>query len=226
MGAVLDLVKVLYEPAAVFERVREKPGFLAPFAGLAVVQIILGALMLPYTKAAMHAMMAQATQQAPAGAPDPSRFALVGVIAAPIGLVIALVLAAVILWVLLSLFGEEAKFGLLLNVATYAAVTNLLLGIAGLAVLNLKGVASVTSTADLQPALGLDLLVPEAGRWLTAVLKAINPFSLWGVALTGIGITTTHRVSKGTGYTVAAVAFLLGVMVFSVFALLGPGGSR
>src|SRR6059036_3854302 len=60
MGAVLDLVKVLYDPGAVFTRVGERPRFLAPFVGLAVVQMILAYLALPYAQAAMHAMLAQA----------------------------------------------------------------------------------------------------------------------------------------------------------------------
>ena len=59
MGAVLDLVKVLYDPGAVFTRVGERPRFLAPFVGLAVVQMILAYLALPYAQAAMHAMLAQ-----------------------------------------------------------------------------------------------------------------------------------------------------------------------
>ena len=38
MNAVLDLVKVLYEPGAVFERLREKPSFWQPFITICVVQ--------------------------------------------------------------------------------------------------------------------------------------------------------------------------------------------
>ena len=82
----------------------------------------------------------------------------------------------------------------------------------------------ITSPADLQPALGLDLLVPEAGRFTTALLKAFNPFSIWGVILTAIGIQTTHRTSKGTAYTVAAVVFVIGTLIGAGFAMLGPGG--
>src|SRR5207245_1117623 len=97
------------------------------------------------------------------------------------GLLIGLLISAVLLWVLVSLVGGEAKFATLLSIATYSGVTSILLGIAGVAVLMLKGVGDITSPADLQPALGLDLLVPEAGRFLTAFLKAVNPFTIWAV---------------------------------------------
>jgi hypothetical protein len=222
MGAVLDLVKVLYEPTAVFQRVREKPQFLWPFLGLAVAQALLAFLAIPYAQAAMHAVVAQLPQGA--NAPDPGKLAFLGVILAPIGLVLALLISTVLLWVLVSLVGGEAKFATLLSITTYAAATSVLLAVAGVAVLMLKGVGNVTSPADLQPALGLDLLVPDAGRFLTALLKSVNPFTIGGVVLTAIGIQTALNTPRKAAYTAATVAFLIGSVIAASFSLLGPGG--
>jgi len=223
MNAVLDLVKVVYDPGAVFERLREKPSFWRPFIAICVVQLVLGVLQLPYTKAAMAAQVAQMPARAGGGAPDPSKFATIGLLFVPIGLLLLFLISAALLWVLVSVFAGDAKFATLLSVATYVGITFVLLSVAGLATLMLKGVQGITSPADLQPALGLDLLVPEAGRFTTALLKAFNPFSIWGVILTAIGIQTTHRTSKGTAYTVAAVAFVIGTLIGAGFAMLGPG---
>jgi len=223
MNAVLDLVKVLYEPGAVFERLREKPSFWQPFVAICVVQLVLGVLQLPYTKAAMAVQFAQMQGRGAAGPADPSKFAMIGLLFLPIGLLLIFLILAALLWVLTSVLAGDAKFATLLSVTTYAGITFVLLSVAGLATLMLKGVQGITSPADLQPALGLDLLVPEAGRFTTALLKAFNPFSIWGVILTAIGIQTTHRTSKGTAYTVAAVAFLIGTLIGAGFAMLGPG---
>ena len=223
MNAVLDLVKVVYDPGAVFERLREKPSFWRPFIAICVVQLVLGVLQLPYTKAAMAAQVAQMPARAGGGAPDPSKFATIGLLFVPIGLLLLFLISAALLWVLVSVFAGDARFATLLSVATYVGITFVLLSVAGLATLMLKGVQGITSPADLQPALGLDLLVPEAGRFTTALLKAFNPFSIWGVILTAIGIQTTHRTSKGTAYTVAAVAFVIGTLIGAGFAMLGPG---
>ena len=223
MNAVLDLVKVVYDPGAVFERLREKPSFWRPFIAICVVQLVLGVLQLPYTKAAMAAQFAQMPARAGGGAPDPSKFATIGLLFVPIGLLLLFLISAALLWVLVSVFAGDAKFATLLSVATYVGITFVLLSVAGLATLMLKGVQGITSPADLQPALGLDLLVPEAGRFTTALLKAFNPFSIWGVILTAIGVQTTHRTSKGTAYTVAAVVFVIGTLIGAGFTLLGPG---
>src|SRR2546428_1611824 len=175
MGAVLDLVKVLYDPGAVFTRVGEQPRFLARFVGLAVVQMILAYLALPYAQAAMHAMLAQAPTAQGANAPDPAKFAILGVIFAPIGLLIGLLISTVLLWVLVSLVGGEAKFATLLSIVTYAGATSILLGIAGVAGVMLKGGGAVPSPAGLQAALGLGLLVAGAGGVPPALPQARDP---------------------------------------------------
>src|SRR5438128_5664085 len=155
MNAVLDLVKVVYDPGAVFERLREKPSFWRPFITICVVQLVLGVLQLPYTKAAMAAQFAQMPARAGGGAPDPSKFATIGLLFVPIGLLLLFLISAALLWVLVSVFAGDAKFATLLSVATYVGITFVLLSVAGLATLMLKGVQGITSPADLQPALGL-----------------------------------------------------------------------
>ena len=219
MGAMLDLFKVLYEPEAVFQRVREKPAFLMPFIGLSVVGILTGIVNLPFIKMAMQAQM-QASQ-APAGGADPSQFAAVGLAFYPIGIAIALVIGGFLLWVLVSLTGGDAKFKTLISVAAYAGVPSIvLLSIVGTIILQIQGGAGITSQQDLQPAVGLDLLAPGTKGFLGAVLKGINPFSIWGMVLTAIGVSVTHSMPKSSGYIVAGVSFLIGVLIAGAFGAM------
>ena len=219
-SALLSVVKVLFEPTAVFERVRERPTFLMPFLAICVVQIAIYFVNLPFLKAGMQAQMAQA----PAGGPDPSKFLAIGALFIPIGLGIALVLGAFVLWVLVSLVGGEGKFGTLLSVATYSAVPSvILLAIVGTIVLHVQGMGQIASPQDMQPALGLDLLAPGAKGFMGAVLKGINPFSIWGLVLTAIGVSTTHRLSKGSGYVVATASLAIGLLIAGAFGALFGG---
>jgi len=209
-SSLMDVLKVLYEPGAVFERVREKPSFLVPYLVICVVQIAVYFVNMPFLRAGMAAQMASR----PAGGPDPSKFLWIGAVFIPLGFAIGLLIGAGLLWVLVSVFGGEAKFGKLMSVAAYAAVPSVvLLAIVGTLVLHMQGVGQITGPQDLQPALGLDLLAPGAKGFLGAVLKSINPFSIWGLVLTAIGVSTTHRLSKQTGYMVATVGFLIGVII-------------
>ena len=224
MGAVLDLVRVLFEPTAVFERVREKPRFLAPFLALAVAIIVISVVQLPFTKAALSAQFSQMPNMPPEAAQRALSFASIGIVFAPIVYCLILVINALLLWVLVSVVGGEAKFGTLLSVTTYSSISYILLTVVGLVVLTMRGTEQVSGMEDLQPALGLDLLAPGSKGLTLALLRGINPFSLYGVFLTATGIAVTHKTSKGSAYTAAIVQLLVTLLVTG--ALSGMRGAR
>lgn len=225
MGAVLDLVRVLFSPGEVFERVRERPKFLLPWIGLSVVIILIAYMMMPYTQAAIASRMAQLAQQNPQAAANAAKFQSIGIFFAPIFLLVGLLISAVLLWLLVTLFaGVESQFVTLLSLSTYVAVPTILLQIAGLIVLKMKGLDAIASPDDLRPPLGLNLLAPSTGGFVGALLAGINPFALWGMVLTAIGIQVTHKTSKGAAYTVAILATLIGVVLSAALAGLGGGG--
>ena len=221
-SAFLDVFKVLFEPADVFERVRAKPRFVVPFLTLIAIQCVIFFINLPYLEAAIKAQMATAAQGRPV--PGTAVLAAFGLIGLVIVMALILALTGLILWVLSSVLGGsgEAKYSTLLSVAIYSAVPSvILLSIVGSVVLHMQGTSGLTSPQDMQPALGLDLLMPGAKGFLGAVLKAINPFSIWGLVLTAIGVTTTQRTSKGTGYTIATAAFVIGLLIAGAFGAIG-----
>ena len=210
-NSFVDVVKVLFEPTAVFERVRARPSFFAPFLTIIAVQCILFFVNLPYLKVALGAQMAAQSRPLP-GTGVLAVFGLLGLV---IVLGIIFVVTGLILWMLASVLGGgEAKFSTMLSIAAYSAVPSaILLSIVGTIVLHLQGTSGLTSPQDMQPALGLDLLAPGAKGFFGAVLKAINPFSLWGLVLMATGVSTTQRMSKGSGYTVAVVTFVIGLLI-------------
>lgn len=225
MGAVLDLFRVLFSPSEVFERLREKPKFLLPWIALSVVIMVIAYLMMPFTQAAIASRMAQIAQQNPQAAAQAQTFQKVGIFFSPIFLLIGLLISGGLLWLLvMMLAGADARFKTLLSVSCYIAVPTILLQVAGLIVLKLKGIDAVSSPDDLRPPLGLNLLTPNTTGFVGALLAGINPFSLWAMVLTAIGVQVTHKTSKGAAYVVAIVSTLLGVLIASAFAGIGGGG--
>ncbi|HTY05531.1 MAG TPA: YIP1 family protein [Gemmatimonadales bacterium] len=220
MGAFLDVFRVLYEPGAVFARVAEKPKFLMPFIAIAILVIITAYLTIPYQQAAMASKMAEIAQANPAAAENMKKYAGVGIVFAPIVYAIILVIVATILWVLVSVMGGEGKWGTLLSVVTYTSITGILLQLVGVIVLMTKGVSQISSPQDLQPQLGLNLLTPGTGGFLGAFLGGINPFAIWGVILTAIGLQVTHKMSKGSAYGAAIANALVLLLILSGLASL------
>jgi hypothetical protein len=215
MGAVLDLVNVLHEPAAVFERLREKPRVLAPYLVIVLLLLAMMWFMQPLYEQAFRGMMAEMPADRAARI-DPARQTMFIFIFTPINIFIGLLVGAGLLWVLTSLFGSEARYKVLLSVLTHAYITFVLMSVVASLIIFLRGTETVTSFRDLRPAIGLDLIAPGATGFVGAMLNAINPFSLWGVWLTGVGVSVTHRMSRGSGVTVAAIAFLIGASISAV----------
>jgi hypothetical protein len=226
MGAVLDLVRVLYEPTAVFERIRERPRFVAPVTAIMALSLVIGLLMRPFVEAALGPMLAQAAAARGGAAPDAGKAALLQLVGATVFTPVFIALIGGLLWVAVSLFGVEARYRVLVSVAAYTSILYILQLLAALAVLALRGVASVSSPLDLQPAFGLDLLAPDATGFVGGLLRGVNVFSVWGGVLNGIGITVTHRTSKQTGYGAAVIAVVATVLLASLLGLLQPQPPR
>lgn len=218
MAAILDLVKVLYEPDAVFQRVTEKGRFLIPFLALAGAILVISFTLKPFFAAAIQEGLNQA-----AGMPSASTQATILVVISPLNVLVILLIGALLLWVTVSLTGGEAKFGALLSVLTYAFVTYVLYATISSIVLHLRGVESVTSMDDMRAQLGLDLLAPNAGRFIGTFLSGFNPFSVWGVWMTGTGIAVTARTSKTAGYVAAGIAYVIGLLILSALSLFQQG---
>lgn len=215
MQAVLDVFNVLHEPTAVFERLREKPRVLVPYVVIVVLLMVIAFFMRPAYAAAFQGMIAELPPER-AAAINPDRQTIFIFLFTPVNVLVGLAIGAGLLWVLTSLTGGEGRYKTLMSVLTHAYVTFVLVSAVTALVILTRGTDTITSFRDLRPPVGLDLLAPNASGFVGGLLNAINPFSIWGVWLTGVGIAVTHRVGRGTGITVAAIAFLIGAAIVAL----------
>ena len=218
---MLDVFNVLHDPIAVFNRIKERPRILAPWIVLSIAFVVITILTRPYQQAAMDAFKTtlspeQATRMGSSGAGG----GVVGLVLTPVGVLAALAIGAGVLWMAVAITGAQARYKTVLSVLAYSCVTYVLFAVIGIVVLTVRGKQAVTGFADLRAPLGLDLLVPNAGLYLGTVLNGINPFSVWGVWLTGTGVAITHGTSRGTAIAVTAGAFLLCLLIIAAPTLL------
>ena len=220
MDAVLDVFNVLFEPTAVFTRLREKPRILAPWLVLSAFAIVLTLLTRPYQTAAMDALRATLPPEQ-AARMGGSGNSFVGLLGVPLGTLLGLATGAGLLWIGSALTGATgARYKTLMSVLAYSSITYVIFGAATLAVLMVRGVGQVASFEDLRAPMGLDVLTPNAGLFLGTVLNGINPFSIWGVWLCGTGIAVTQGTSRTSGIVVTAVSYLVCLLLLSTPLLL------
>jgi len=218
---MLDVFNVLHDPVAVFNRIKERPRILAPWIVLSIAFVVITILTRPYQQAAMDAFKATLTpEQGARMGSSGTGGGVVGLVLTPVGVLAALAIGAGVLWMAVAITGAQARYKTVLSVLGYFCVTYVLFAVVGIVVLTVRGKQAVAGFADLRAPLGLDLLVPNAGLYLGTVLNGINPFSVWGVWLTGTGISITHGTSRGTAIAVTTGAFLVCLLIIAAPTLL------
>jgi hypothetical protein len=215
LSDALDVFNVLHDPVGVFNRIKQRPRILAPWIVLSIAAIILGILTAPYQKAAMDVFKATLAPEQAARMGNRGSGGVLGYVLTPAIVLLFLAIGSGFLWIGVSLTGTQAKFKTLLSVLAYAAVTYLLFAAVGIVVLTVRGQAAITGFADLRAPLGLDLLAPNVGLYAGAVLNGINPFSVWGVWLTGTGISITHGTSRGSSILATAVVYVICLLIMA-----------
>ncbi len=220
LSDMLDVFNVLHDPGAVFTRVKERARILGPWIVLSAAFIVITIFARPYQQAAMDAFKATLTPEQAARMGNRGGGGVVGLILTPVILLVVVGIGAGALWLAVMITGAQAQYKKLYSVLAYSSITYILFAVVGIIVLTMRGKAAITGFADVRAPLGLDLLVPSAGVFLGTVLNGINPFSVWGVWLTGTGISITHGVSRGAAITVTAVAYLICLLLLSAPTLM------
>jgi hypothetical protein len=220
------MVRVLFSPTAVFEEQREKPTFWIPWLVLVVLFLIVSNLSFPFTVAVARLQSAAAGRPFPAAAETTIR--TFSMIAVPLFTLVILLITAGLMYVVLLAGGGEARYKGLMTVAVFTGLLGVLQALLTLVVLKLRDPATLQTVADYQVSLGLDLLLPSdasLGKFLDGVLRAVTPFSIWGLIITAIGVRTMERTTKGAAWAAASASFVLGLLLAGLGGAFG-GGAR
>jgi hypothetical protein len=223
---IMRVLRVMFSPTGVFEEQREKPTWVLPWLIISVMLIAIGLVMAPYQRHAMElAVQARGGQAVPQSALMIGKvFAIVGV---PIFLLVAGLVSAFMMWVVLLATGGQVRFKGLFSVAIFASVLGVVQAVLTSVALRMRGPPeSVTSLADMRVSLGLDLLLPPESTiagFLRGLLGGIGPISIWGLAITAIGVATLEKQPKGAAWTAATVAFLVMLVVGALLQGMGGG---
>jgi Yip1-like protein len=223
----MRLVRVLYAPSAVFEEQQAKPTWFLPWLIIAILCTIIGFWELPYSQRVME-LAIQAIPNAPQLSAEQLRTrAMFGLIATPIVFLILALVNAGILFLAVSITGASARFKGLLSISVFAQIMVPIALILQGIILRMRGAPSdaVTSVADAQPALGLNVLfsADSVGKFLSAIMAGIGPLPLWGLFITAVGIMHLEKVKKNAAWTAAVAAYVVMLLIGGFLAGLQRG---
>jgi hypothetical protein len=148
-------------------------------------------------------------------------FTKVLVYCAPVGAGVLFGFQALVLLVMSSIMSVRAKFRELFNLAAGCAMIQLLSSIAGVIILKAKG--EVSTMAELRPALGLDIFLPEGtNKFLVGILGYFSVFEIWWIVMLVLIYAAAFRTSKGKGFAAVLPLILLNLL----FRIVGAAFQR
>lgn len=223
-----DFIDVLYAPARVFERRRGR-GFGAPLVVLAILFGIVTAATMSLTRPLMDRQMdlqleqmrkrGMTEEQVASGRGTMERIASITAVAGPpIGILIVVPIAALVLWGVGRAFGGTFDYSAAGVVTTYSLVPSVLTAVLG-AVLLLFIDAQTLPLLQAMTVGPVLLLGRDASPVLVAVLTRFGIAEIWGFIITVVGLQVLAKLPRGTALGAAAANWALGTIVAVLFGL-------
>jgi hypothetical protein len=130
------------------------------------------------------------------------------------------ILVASVIYLIFDKIGHgDGSFGKYWAAATNVTIAAGLGYVVTAVIAMLRGADSFNKPSDVYTAMpSLMLLAPHAGPKLAAILGSVTPFSLWGIALGFIALSTVGRVPRIPAWLGSIGAFLVPVLVGAALA--------
>lgn len=202
------------DPRGAARRVLTKWFWVGPLIVVSIVWIISGYLTLPMTQHVMEITPPPANV-----APEQYQRSLeIGMMIqrivmwfTPVFTAVIYCLEALILFAMCSIMSVTASFRSLFNLAMGCALISALARIAAVIILKSKG--ELSSMAELQPALGLDIFLPEGtNKYVVALLGYVTIFEIWWIVMMILIFSAAFRTTKGKAFAVILPIILLSLM--------------
>lgn len=210
------------DPPGAARRVLTKWFWIGPLIVVSIVWFVSGYLTLPMTQHVMEITPPPANvspeqyQRSLEIGMTIQRFAMW---LTPVFTAVIYCLEALILLAMCSIMSVTVSFRWLFNLAMGCALISALARIAAVIILMSKG--ELSTMAELQPALGLDIFLPEGtNKYAVAFLGYFTIFEIWWIVMMILIFSAAFRTTKGKAFAVVlplivlSVVFRLGAAVF------------
>jgi hypothetical protein len=211
VSPVRGLIDVFVNPAALFERLRDRPDWLIPLLVGCGVMLVVQYFMHPFTSRAALGMITDSTppQMAQALRDAANKPADWKLIFQPISYAVICLIGSGILTGLAAMFTAKGKFKPVFSAFVYAKLVVLPAMFLALLIVSLRGVESVNGMMDVLWTLGPSMFVTD-NKFLFNVLTQINLFEAWYVILLVIAIQKITGAKRGTSIAVVGIYWIIG----------------
>ena len=220
-GDLVGMFNFFIDPAAAAKLIRHKWFWVGPIVLVSIVSITIGILLMPVVQQVL-------LNQPPPPGQDPAQFQrgmAIGLqiqkyatFCTPILVIIILAISAAILFGTCSVMQVKAKFLWLFNMLAGLSLISMVQSIATYLIIRGKG--EISTQAELQPPLGLDIFMGEgANKYLTAFLGFFSVFQIWSIVMMVLIFAAAFKVTKGKALATVAPLLILTLLLKLLFTV-------
>jgi hypothetical protein len=206
------------DPQGAARRVFHKWFWVGPLVLFSIVTVIANYVMTPMVQHVLEVSpipAAASPEQYQRGMDMAMTIQRVSMYFSPVIVALILALQALVVFAACSVLTIDVKFRWVFNLVAGCSLIQMLASVASLAIL--KGKGEISTMAELRPALGLDIFLPEGtNKYATAFLGYFSIFEIWWIVMMVLVFSAAFRVSKGKAF-----AAILPLLIVSILLRIG-----
>jgi hypothetical protein len=221
-GFLASLIDIFIDPVKVFRRIKAGLPWWQPFIVVAVASSLIAYFQQPLNRQLfLLNERGLSEEQMQAQGEIMERFGFIGMIAAPVVVLIIYVIIAALCNVTANLVSGRSSFKKMLSLISFTAFIGLIEQGLKMLILHMKGIENITSRDDIYAvSFSLTRFIPSDGV-VRALLESLSIFGIWFLVIFTIGVSVVYGTSRKAAIAPTAVIWLLGVLMIM---LQGLGG--
>lgn len=210
MSFLQKVIGVIVSPKKAMEAIAQKSDILYPILAMLLTTPIFYLIRYPLFEQMVKTKI-ENTPQAAQMTPSMISFSTkIGLITAPIGVIIMWLVITFVFWGILRIFRGEGKFKQYLSVTGYAYTISIISMIVTLIASYFTGSLILdTSFASIT-----NLFAPDLkGSFLYGIIRGINLFSIWQFIVYAIGLKVVSKLSSTKVYSVVSAVYIVMILL-------------
>ena len=219
-----SLIDIFIDPVKVFKRIGAGLPWWQPFSVIAIAMAVISYFQIPINRQVfLLNERGLSPEQLQSQGEIIEKFNLIGVIAAPLIVLLIYVILAALCNVTANLVSGKSSFKKMLSLLSFTAFVGLIEQGLKMLILYMRGIETITSRDDLYAVSFSLTRFIESDGILRAVLESFSIFQIWFLILFTIGISVVYETDRRTAIVPTIVVWVLGVLGIMLQGLGGGG---
>jgi len=221
-GFWASLIDIFIDPVKVFRRIGAGLSWWKPFIVIAIASSVIAYFQQPINKQLfMLNERGLSEDQLQAQGEMMDKFGFIGLIAAPLIVLLIYVILAALCNVTVNLVSGRSSFKKMLSLLSFTGFIGLIEQGLRMLIIHMKGIENITSREDLySTSFSLNRFMDTDGI-LRSILESLSLFQIWFLVLFAVGVSVVYGISRKAALAPTVVIWVLGVLMLM---LQGLGG--